>query len=318
MNPVDIVLILIGCLCIWNGWRKGFTASMLELILSLGSLFAAFYLYKYVAALIEKMISNLGVWLYPVSFLLSLLLIRLFLSIIIAWVLRILPTSTHTNVLNKFLGVIPGFINGIIYSIIIVALLLSLPLLDGLSAKTHESTIATKVGTQIEWLDEKLSPVFDDAIKKTMTKLTVEPGSTETVKLHFKVVNPKVRSDLESEMLMLVNEERKKVGLHPVKADPELTMVAREHSQDMFARGYFSHYTPEGKDPFDRMRASQVRFSTAGENLALGQTLLICHKGLMKSPGHRANILRPSFGRLGIGILDGGMYGLMVSQEFRN
>jgi uncharacterized protein YkwD len=39
---------------------------------------------------------------------------------------------------------------------------------------------------------------------------------------------------------------------------------------------------------------------------------------LMNSPGHRANILRPAFGRLGIGIVDGGYRGIMVSQEFRN
>jgi uncharacterized protein YkwD len=38
----------------------------------------------------------------------------------------------------------------------------------------------------------------------------------------------------------------------------------------------------------------------------------------MNSPGHRANILNPSFGRVGIGILDGGFYGLMISQEFRD
>ena len=97
-----------------------------------------------------------------------------------------------------------------------------------------------------------------------------------------------------------------------------MTAVARAHSKDMFARGYFSHYTPEGEDPFDRMKDAGVKFIAAGENLALGQTLNICHQGLMNSPGHRANILRPTYGRLGIGILDGGIHGLMISQEFRN
>jgi uncharacterized protein YkwD len=38
----------------------------------------------------------------------------------------------------------------------------------------------------------------------------------------------------------------------------------------------------------------------------------------MNSPGHRANILRPQYGRLGIGILDGGIRGLMITQSFRN
>lgn len=103
-----------------------------------------------------------------------------------------------------------------------------------------------------------------------------------------------------------------------LKADAELTAVARKHSVDMFQKGYFSHVSPDGKGPFDRMRNDGVRFTNAGENIALAPTLDIAHSGLMHSPGHRANILRPEFGRLGIGIVDGGKYGFMISQEFRN
>jgi uncharacterized protein YkwD len=119
-------------------------------------------------------------------------------------------------------------------------------------------------------------------------------------------------------MLDLVNEARAENGLPPLAPDPELTEVARRHSADMFARGYFAHDTPEGRSPFDRMKDANVRFLTAGENLALAPTVSIAHRGLMNSPGHRANILRSQFGRVGIGIMDGGMRGLMVSQEFRN
>jgi uncharacterized protein YkwD len=86
----------------------------------------------------------------------------------------------------------------------------------------------------------------------------------------------------------------------------------------MLARGYFAHVTPEDRDPFDRIREGKVRFLTAGENLAFAQSLPVAHRGLMNSPGHRANILRPQFGRLGIGIMDGGRFGLMVTQNFRD
>jgi uncharacterized protein YkwD len=121
-----------------------------------------------------------------------------------------------------------------------------------------------------------------------------------------------------SAWLMLINDERAKQGLKALKADTEIQVVARKHSADMFARGYFSHITPEGKDPFDRIRAGRVKFLAAGENLALAQTLSIAHTGLMNSPGHRANILHTSFGRLGIAVLDGGIRGLMITQNFRN
>jgi uncharacterized protein YkwD len=52
------------------------------------------------------------------------------------------------------------------------------------------------------------------------------------------------------------------------------------------------------------MRQANVRFVTAGENLALAPSLQIAHTGLMNSPGHRANILHRDFGRVGIGIMD--------------
>ena len=209
-------------------------------------------------------------------------------------------------------------INGLIYATIIAALLLSVPLKHGISDTTKESLFASKLGVNAGWLDDKLSPIFDEAVKQSLTSITVEPESDETVDLNFNVANGKPRPDLEAEMLKLVNEERAKYGLKPVVADPQLTPVARSHSHDMFKRGYFSHYTPEGTDPFDRMKKAGIKYYSAGENLALGQTLKICHQGLMNSPGHRANILNPSYGRLGIGILDGGSYGLMISQEFRN
>jgi uncharacterized protein YkwD len=61
-----------------------------------------------------------------------------------------------------------------------------------------------------------------------------------------------------------------------------------------------------------------VRFLIAGENLALAPSVPLAHAGLMNSPGHRANILRRQFGRVGIGIMDGGAHGLIVTQKFRN
>ena len=145
-----------------------------------------------------------------------------------------------------------------------------------------------------------------------------DPGSYAFYKLNFKVKQPSVRPDLETEMLGMINEEREKQGLKPLVADPELAEVARMHSKDMFRRGYFSHYTPERVSPFDRMKEFKISYIKAGENLSMAPTLGSSHRGLMKSPGHRENILKPVFGRVGIGIMDGGRYGLMVTQDFRN
>ena len=72
----------------------------------------------------------------------------------------------------------------------------------------------------------------------------------------------------------------------------------------MLVRGYFGHVTPEGIEPFVRIEKGGIDYDAAGENLALAPTVEIAHTGLMESPGHRANILRPEFGKVGIGALN--------------
>jgi uncharacterized protein YkwD len=100
--------------------------------------------------------------------------------------------------------------------------------------------------------------------------------------------------------------------------DEKLQEVARAHGEDMFARGYFAHNTPEGKTPFDRMNEAGIKYVVAGENLALAPNLETAHQGLMDSKGHRENILSTDYGKVGIGVIDGGKYGEIFVQEFTN
>lgn len=318
MNIVDVILILVVLLSVWGGWRKGFMAGSIGLITWLGSLVAAFLLYPWLAELINKYLPSWGVWSAPVAFIVLLIIFRSILGMLSAKLMIGIPEGTHDHPVNKSLGVIPGLITGVINAMVIAALLLALPLFDGLSASTRNSLIAEKLTPPAEWIESKLSSIFGKAAERTMNKLTVKPGSKESVKLPFTVTDVRVREDLEEKMLELVNEERIKEGLSPLIADTALRAVARAHSRDMFARGYFAHITPDGKSPFDRIREARITFITAGENLALAQTIPIAHQGLMNSPGHRANILRSSFGRVGIGVVSGGMHGLMITQAFRN
>ena len=124
------------------------------------------------------------------------------------------------------------------------------------------------------------------------------------------------RADLESAMVDLVNAERAKVGLPALVVDPELTRLARLKSADIVNLGYFSHTSPTYGSPFDMMRAAGVSFAYAGENLAEASTLQLAFDGLMQSPGHRENILRKEFTRIGIGVAEGGPYGLVFTQLF--
>lgn len=318
MNYVDLLLVLVVVLALWGGWVRGFIMGAIDLFVMLGSLWVAFAFYPYLEGALVKYVTSVGIWARPLSFLLLIIFSRLLLSYLLSLVLKDVSPSAHYTVINKALGLVPGFINGVIYATILSAMLLSFPFSEGLSAKTKESRVAPKLALQVEWLEDKLSPVFDQAVNSSINKITVDPKSKTSIDLHFTVSDPKVREDLEEKMLTLINAERMKRGLRALMADPDLVPVARAHSIDMFVRGYFSHQTPEGITPADRVKEADVRYRIMGENLALGQTLSICHNGLMNSPGHRANILNTNYGRVGIGILDGGIHGLMISQEFRN
>jgi uncharacterized YkwD family protein len=117
-------------------------------------------------------------------------------------------------------------------------------------------------------------------------------------------------------MISLVNQERARAGLPSLATDPQLTRLARMKSADMVRLNYFSHISPTYGSPFDMMREAGVPFTYAGENLAGATTLALAHDGLMQSTGHRANILRSQFTHIGIGVVEGGQFGLVFTQMF--
>lgn len=317
MNWIDILLIAVVIFSIYSGWSKGFLHAGADLLIWLGAMALAFVCYPVIAAKADKILGP-SLWNMPVTFIVCLLL----LGFLLAWLVRLLFRRIHVSVfesrINHALGIIPGLINGAIWATVLSLVLLTMPFTNALSRASQESVIANSLTPPAEWLEDRLSPVFTDVVRRSMTRLTVEPHSEETIKLGFTTTRVKECPDLEREMLEMINRERQKQGLSPLLADTAMRRVAIAHSRDMMARGYFSHETPEGRDPFDRMKTARIKYIVAGENLAIARTLGIAHEGLMNSPGHRANILKPSYGRVGIGIADGGLHGLMISQEFRN
>jgi uncharacterized YkwD family protein/spore coat assembly protein SafA len=107
----------------------------------------------------------------------------------------------------------------------------------------------------------------------------------------------------EDEVIRLVNVERSKKGLQALAKNWELSRVARYKSADMANKGYFSHTSPTYGSPFKMMETFGIRFSSAGENIAYGQrTPQEVMNGWMNSPGHRSNILSPSYTQIGVGM----------------
>lgn len=101
--------------------------------------------------------------------------------------------------------------------------------------------------------------------------------------------------------LNLINSSRIERSLRPLIADSRLVVVAQAFAEDLVARSFFDHVSPDGKGLVDRMAAHSVAFRSAGENLAHAGNAREAHVGLMNSPGHRANILG-DFDHVGIGV----------------
>jgi uncharacterized protein YkwD len=220
--------------------------------------------------------------------------------------------------LNHWLGIIPGMISAFIIIAFLLSVIVTFPSSPFIKQAVNNSVIGSNLVDNTSQLESMLNKIFGGALNDTLNFLTVEPKSTQTVQLHFKVTNGTVDENAEQQMFALVNKERFAQGLQPLTFDTRLQNLAREHSNDMFQRGYFSHYTPEGLSPFDRMDRAKITYQYAGENLALAPSTTLAMQGLMNSPGHRANILNPNFHKVGIGVIDGGIYGKMFSQEFTN
>ncbi|MFD2923612.1 CAP domain-containing protein [Halobacillus naozhouensis] len=126
-------------------------------------------------------------------------------------------------------------------------------------------------------------------------------------------------SSYEEKVVQLVNEERAKEGLSPLKMHDRLSDLARMKSQDMADKGYFSHTSPTYGSPFDMMQQYNFSYSAAGENIAAGQrTPQEVVEGWMNSPGHRANIMNEHFTHIGVGYVEGGSYGTYWTQLFMN
>lgn len=129
-------------------------------------------------------------------------------------------------------------------------------------------------------------------------------------------------SNEETALLEQVNRERAKAGQQPLKLSARLTVVARGHSYDMAIRHYFSHDSPNGGGPADRIRGAGLAYERIAENIYMEKFPDVSGmperavKAWLASPPHRENMLSPAFRETGIGLArssDGETY---VTQDF--
>ncbi len=113
-------------------------------------------------------------------------------------------------------------------------------------------------------------------------------------------------SEMEAEIRRQINEIRQAQGLEPLEINEQLAQVARDYSQQMAEGDFFSHVSPDGDDPAERVRSAGIRFRVVAENLFTSTNapdpVPLAVQGWMESPGHRSNILLDDITETGIGI----------------
>jgi len=157
---------------------------------------------------------------------------------------------------------------------------------------------------------QELSPTIDEGLVVEQ----LEGNGLDAVGCTRKNTQP-INAVFEQRVVELVNIERAKVGLSPLKRNSELDFAARDHTRDMVEDNYFNHDTYDRINgvetwvcgAFTRIKLYYSGYTLAGENLGAGHsTPEDVVKGWMDSPGHRDNLLKPGYKEIGVGYYYGG------------
>ena len=321
LNWIDWILILASVFFIIEGYTTGLIASLFDIVTFLLSFIAGLKLYGPLGDLLGKTIHLQQNIAHAIGFIFAAIftemLLRFFQERLTRQIKKntfMVPTGLSKS--NHLLGIIPGLFSGLILFAFLLTSLTVLPISGQVKDSINTSVLGTVLVNRTQSFEKDLDLFFGNKANNLLTFYTLEPEVSTSVPLDFTIPTAQIDSQAEETMLTLLNQERKKQGLSPLVKDTKLQELARSHSLDMLARGYFSHNTPEGKTPFDRMNDAGVTYQYAGENLALSVNVYTAMQGLMQSPGHRANILSPNYKKIGIGVANANGYGEMFSQEF--
>lgn len=318
MNWIDWGILVYVAYHVIGGWEQGLVSLVGSLGAFFGSLLLAIRYHSIVGSFLRDKFGLTQLWTSVLGYLSVAFVTEIILAEIFGTLLRRIPKKFLASKGNRWLGGVVSFANALLIATFVLLVFVALPLRGTIREDIRNSFIGSRLIRSAERFATPLTSTVHEAAKGAVEFLTVSPTGNERIPLEVAPETASLTIDEESEqtMLTLVNRERVAAGLSPLRVNEQMRGVAQAHSRDMFTRRYFSHYDPEGNDAGDRLTAAGVRFSVAGENLAYAPDVASAHDGLMKSEGHRANILEGRFGRMGIGVIDGGVYGKMFTQVF--
>lgn len=163
---------------------------------------------------------------------------------------------------------------------------------------------------------DALEAAIAEAAAKEAEKAAAERAAAEAAALQQANANS---GNSKADVVALINNERAAIGIGGVASDSSLDALAQIRAQEIVST--FSHTRPDGRPCFSVFDDGGIVYSAAGENIAAGYASASdVMSGWMESPGHRANILNASYGKVGIGLytVPGDAYTYYWVQLFTN
>ncbi len=316
LNWVDFVILGTLIFFILESFGRSLITEVLDFLGFLLAFFISFNYYNFLAKFFEDQFSLP----HGLSLVIGFLATWFLTESIFFLLIRFIPISwSKIRVKGEFvLAMIPAFLRGIIFISLFLVLIGTFPIQPNLKKAIQDSKVGSLIQKFAYQFEQPVKNVFGGVTSDSLTFLTIKPKTDERVELGFQTAEFNINEADERVMVEFLNKERSSRGLSELRFDHTLRGVGRVHSADMFRRGYFSHYSPEGKTVADRASENGVDFLVIGENLAYAPSVELAHKGLMNSEGHKANILSEDYHKIGIGVMDGGVYGKMFTQVFSN
>lgn len=317
-NWVDIIIVALLLYEVYNGWKRGFVILLVNLFSFLASLWLAVRYQGMVGNFITEKFGVAASWSNVVGYMGIAFVAQIVIESLLIRAVNKLPQKFQVSRVSRWLGGLVSAGSAFIVAAFFLLLMLQLPLRGSIKQDIKHSFIGSRLVIFSERYGGMMQSSLDQISREAVKFVTVAPDSNERIPLELPQRTISLAEDeaVEIRMVELVNQERISRGIPELRVDAEMVTAARGKSRDMFARRYFSHYDPDGKNAADRMNMAGVAYTFVGENLAYAPDLSSAHQGLMNSEGHRINILETRFHRIGIGVIDGGNYGLMFTQLF--
>jgi uncharacterized protein YkwD len=298
---------------------KGWTHGLVYFIVSfLAFAFSVILALKY-ASLLSLSVSQItGLntqWSGLIAYFLLAFAIQALTSAILS---RLLTGSKKFGRVSQIVGAFVSATTGLFLVALFFFVLLLIPIRGTIKDDIRGSLIAPRILSFFKTYGGPLPGLLQESADEFSQFMTIATDSDEEIRLRVFVSQEDLVADepTEAAMLSMLNAERETYSLQPLSTTYALRDLARNYSKKIFLDKRFSHVDQEGKNAGDRLEQANIHFLLAGENLAYAVDLRQAHTGLMNSEGHRKNILDPSFKKVGIGIIDGGIWGKVFTQVF--